>query len=83
MISNGAGNRIIGDKVDKYSGVDLVLLGSNLSHYWDNSDINKQIHPQTAVTFIQFEEDLFNQQFVFHYFLSNSYSSTLGGEVTY
>jgi len=59
LICNGAGNRIIGDKVEKYVNMDLVLLGSNLSHYWDNSDINKQIHPKTAVTFIQFEEHLF------------------------
>jgi len=60
MIFNGAGNRIIGDKVEKYVDIDLVLLGSNLSHYWDNSDINKKIHPATAVTFIQFEERLFD-----------------------
>jgi len=37
LIFNGAGNRIIGDKVEKYVDTDLVLLGSNLSHYWDNS----------------------------------------------
>ena len=60
MIINGAGNRIIGDKVEKYVDTDFVLLGSNLSHYWDNADINKQTHPKTAGTFIQFEDNLFD-----------------------
>ena len=59
MISKGKGTRIIGDKVDKYEDTDLALLGPNLHHYWDNSEVDKNIFPTTAVTFIQFEEHLF------------------------
>lgn len=63
MIYRGSGNRVIGDKVDKYEEVDLVLLGSNLAHSWDNSDTDKSINPKTGVIFIQFEDKLFNHFF--------------------
>ena len=58
LVRNGAGNRIVGDKVEKYRDTDLVLLGPNLSHSWDNADIDKNTCPHTAVIFIQFEEHL-------------------------
>lgn len=33
-VTEGAGTRIIGDHVSHFSGAELVLIGSNLPHYW-------------------------------------------------
>jgi len=60
LVMNGAGNRVVGDKVDKYDEVDLALLGPNLTHCWDNVDADKHNYPVASVIFIQFEEHLFN-----------------------
>lgn len=61
MVMNGAGNRVVGDKIDKYEGMDLVLLGPNISHCWDNVDAHKKGFRKTSVIFIQFDEHLFDQ----------------------
>jgi len=60
LVMNGAGNRVVGDKVDKYEEVDLALLGPNLTHCWDNVDADKHNYPVASVIFIQFEEHLFD-----------------------
>lgn len=56
LIMNGSGNRIIGDKMEKYDEIDLVLLGPNLSHKWDDTDTNRGKFPSTHAIVLQFEE---------------------------
>jgi len=70
LVINGAGNRIIGDKVDKYEQLDLTLLGPNLEHYWDNVDADKHNTLEACVIIIQFEEHLFDYLFSKEGFLS-------------
>ncbi len=57
---NSAGNRVIGDKIDKYENIDLALIGPNLTHSWDNVDADKKKYPVASVIFIHFEEHLFD-----------------------
>ncbi len=40
----------------KYQDMDLVLIGPNLSHIWDNADTDKQKYPQTHSIVLQFEK---------------------------
>ena len=70
LIINGAGNRIVGDEVEKYEQVDLTLLGPNLKHYWDNVDADKHNNLVASVIIIQFEEHLFDYLFSKEAFLS-------------
>ena len=70
LVINGAGNRIIGDKVDKYEQIDLTLLGPNLEHYWDNVDADKHNQLTASVIIIQFEAHLFDSLFSKEGFLS-------------
>src|SRR5690606_4540915 len=59
FISNGNGvRRIIGDSMEEISGLELVLVGSNLYHGWEQYKCtNKNIHEIT----IQFHHDLFDR----------------------
>lgn len=70
LVINGAGNRIVGDEVDKYEQIDLTLLGPNLKHYWDNVDADKHNKLTASVIIIQFEEHLFDYLFSKEGFLS-------------
>lgn len=70
LVINGAGNRIVGDEVDKYEQIDLTLLGPNLKHYWDNVDADKYNKLTASVIIIQFEEPLFDYLFSKEAFLS-------------
>jgi len=64
LVMNASGNRIVGDKIEKYEGCDLVLLGPYLNHNWDDSDTDYQqeAHPHTVV--LQFSETLFQGDFL-------------------
>ena len=59
LIMNASGNRIVGDKVEKYEDLDFVLLGPHLSHNWDGVDTDKKKHPTTHTIVLQFDENLF------------------------
>ena len=53
--------RIVGDSIEVLGKYDMVLVGSNLEHTWDQYDCqSKCIHEIT----IQFPPDLFNEQFL-------------------
>ena len=53
--------RIVGDSIEVLGKYDMVLVGSNLEHAWDQYDCqSKSIHEIT----IQFPPDLFNEQFL-------------------
>lgn len=64
LVMNASGNRIVGDKIEKYEDCDLVLLGPYLNHNWDDSDTDYQQkkHPHTLV--LQFSETLFQGNFL-------------------
>jgi YesN/AraC family two-component response regulator len=59
FIANAAGAvRIVGDHRTTISDLELVLVGPNLPHYWDQGECNnKQFHELT----IQFHRDLFHE----------------------
>jgi AraC-like DNA-binding protein len=57
-IENAKGKRIIGDSMQKYEDIDLVLVGSNLYHSWQE-DTN---HADLVVT-VQFHNNLFPSNF--------------------
>ena len=58
------GKRFVGDHIDDFSDGDLVLLGSNLPHFWKNDDVFFQGDPQYKVNaiVIHFPADFFKQQ---------------------
>jgi len=61
-ISNGKGvRRIVGDSIEEIEDLELVLVGSNLFHGWEQHQCTKKnIHEIT----IQFHSDLFNSVFL-------------------
>ena len=61
LVLNCAGNRIIGDSVAKYPLKDLVLIGPDVYHRWDDDDLDKDNPPGPGrVITIQFDQHLFD-----------------------
>ncbi len=62
FISNASGaRRLVGDHIEKIGDLELVLIGSNLPHVWENHNLgNKEIHEVT----IQFHKSLFDNKFL-------------------
>jgi AraC-like DNA-binding protein len=71
LILNSSGNRIVGDSVEKYKLNDLVMIGPEIYHKWDDDDIAPEKRNNSHVITIQFSEDLFDQTL----FLKESFSS--------
>ena len=61
LVLNSSGNRIIGDSVEKYSSNDLVLIGPEIYHKWDDDDILPEKRNNAHVITIQFSKEFFNQ----------------------
>lgn len=61
-ISNAPGvRRVVGDSLEEISDKDLVLVGPNLYHVWEQFNCqSKEIHEIT----IQFQDDLFHHDFL-------------------
>jgi len=60
LVLNSSGNRIIGDSVEKYHSNDLVLIGPEIYHKWDDDDIPLEKRNNSHVITIQFSKDLFD-----------------------
>ncbi|MEQ1676681.1 MAG: AraC family transcriptional regulator, partial [Chitinophagaceae bacterium] len=62
FIMNGKGaKRVIGDHIAEIDDLELVLVGSNLPHFWQTHKCkNKEIREIT----IQFHKDLFDEKFL-------------------
>lgn len=61
LVMNSFGNRIIGDSVQKYQQEDLVLIGSEVYHKWDDDDVPQNQKNSAHVITIQFPKNLFDQ----------------------
>ncbi len=58
------GKRFVADHVEDFNEGDLVLLGSNLPHFWKNDEVFFHNNPQYQVNaiVIHFPSDFFNHQ---------------------
>lgn len=65
LIIQGTGKRFVGDSVENFTHGDLVLLGPNLPHVWQNDeDYHLADSNLTAeVIVIQFKHDVFGETF--------------------
>lgn len=62
LIIQSSGRRFVGDNMASFSPGDLVLIGSNLPHYWRNPGPEKKTHSQSLV--VHFREDCFGADFL-------------------
>jgi AraC-like DNA-binding protein len=66
LVTKSTGMRFVGDSVERFEAGDLVLLGSNLPHYWRNDKIYYQENaPSLAEAIIlRFRYDLWGNDFL-------------------
>lgn len=63
---NGRGTQFIGDSIRNFSSGDVVLIGSNLPHYWsfDNSYLSPANQEVADVRVVHFNEDFWGTEFL-------------------
>ena len=63
-VIEGAGNRYVADNIESFNNGDLVLLGTNLPHFWKSDKTINQRNPQYRVKaiIVQFPVDFFKEQ---------------------
>jgi len=61
LILNSSGNRIVGDSVEKYKSNDLVLIGPEIYHKWDDDDLPPEKRNSAHVITIQFAKDILDE----------------------
>jgi len=71
LILSSSGNRIVGDSVEKYKSNDLVLIGPEIYHKWDDDDLSPEKRNSAHVITIQFANDVLNESL----FLKESFFS--------
>lgn len=64
LVLHSSGNRIVGDSVEKYENRDLVLVGPNLYHKWDDDDVSLCQRRSAHVITLQFAKSFFTQTFL-------------------
>ena len=62
-IEKGFGRRFVGRNVGTFEPGDLVLLGSNLPHFWQSSEQTPAIYDEAKAIVIQFNKNLFGEPF--------------------
>ncbi len=60
-IASGSGKRIIGNSISGYTNGDLVLLGPNIPHCWDNLETEQDTVAECIVT--HFNENIISSDF--------------------
>ena len=65
LILKSSGNRIVGDSVEKYHSNDLVLIGPEIYHRWDDDDIAIEKRNNAHVITIQFSDIISKRIFFF------------------
>lgn len=65
-IKKGRGTQFIGDSIKNFSDGDVVLLGSNLPHYWrfDPEFFEEKAGESVDVYAIHFKEDFWGKEFI-------------------
>lgn len=65
LIIKGTGTRFVGDSIESFGPLDLVVVGSNLAHVWKNSPLHysKSSHLKAEARVILFREDCFGRDF--------------------
>jgi AraC-like DNA-binding protein len=65
-IEQGSGTQFVGDNIQTFQSGDLLLIGSNLPHYWRCDEQyfqnNSQLYAQATV--LHFSEDVFGETFL-------------------
>jgi AraC-like DNA-binding protein len=66
MISEGTGQRIVGDQMSGFEPGDLLFMGRNLPHLWISDPVHIDPGSDRCVEtiFVQFEDSLFNDQMI-------------------
>jgi AraC-like DNA-binding protein len=62
----GSGNQFIGDSIKEFKSGDVVLVGSNLPHYWrfDDDYFEETNAPSADVRVVHFNENFWGEQFL-------------------
>jgi AraC-like DNA-binding protein len=65
-INEGNGMQFIGDNMSQFEAGDVILIGSNLPHYWrfETDEIQTPRKPATYATVIHFLENLWGDRFL-------------------
>lgn len=64
-IQKGTGIRFAGDSIESFKAGDLVLLGSNLPHFWRSDEASKdEIEAQCLAQVVQFKPDFWGKAFL-------------------
>ncbi|MCG6189052.1 AraC family transcriptional regulator [Maribellus maritimus] len=63
-VIDGTGTSYVADSIQPFNSGDLVLLGSNLPHFWKNDESYELVGSQKKVKYvvIQFPDDFFHDQ---------------------
>jgi len=64
LILQSRGWRFVGDKLEEFAPGDLVLIGSNLPHYWRSPDSGKPSEEEAKAIVVQFREECFGADFL-------------------
>ncbi|WP_183559617.1 AraC family transcriptional regulator [Mucilaginibacter sp. SP1R1] len=64
---NGFGTQFIGDHISQFEPGDIVLVGSNLPHFWKYDEVyfSNQISPDSYSTVIHFFENFVGERFLY------------------
>ncbi|NOR74324.1 MAG: helix-turn-helix domain-containing protein [Draconibacterium sp.] len=62
-VIEGAGSSFVADNIEEFSPGDLVLLGSNLPHFWKSTESlnSKENHNNVNYIVVQFSNDFFKE----------------------
>ena len=63
LIVSSSGLRHVGDSIEPFYEGDLVLLGSNVPHFWKNDGPSASRHSMASSVVIQFREDFLGVDF--------------------
>ena len=64
LILQSRGRRMVGDSIEEFAPGDLVLIGSNLPHYWRNPGPEKNSEKKSKAIVVQFREECFGADFL-------------------
>ncbi len=63
LILKSHGTRFVGDSIASFTQGDLVMVGSNLPHYWANDSTSESAHARSEAIVVQFEDTFMGRDF--------------------